>query len=83
MLERGREGERKGEKHQCVVACKCHAPPTGDLARNPGLEYKNPPVKWRILAFDFCPYKLKWKAFQLNCNKVGRKILKDYLLFSI
>ena len=24
----GREGERKGEKHQCVVAS--HAPPTGE-----------------------------------------------------
>ena len=29
-----REGkERRGEKHQCVVAS--HAPPTGDLAHNP------------------------------------------------
>ena len=33
--ERGSEGERKGEKHQCVVAF--HAPPTRDLARNPGV----------------------------------------------
>ena len=32
--ERGKEGER-GEKHQCVVAS--HAPPTGDLACNPGI----------------------------------------------
>ena len=32
--ERGRE-ERKGKKHQCVVAS--HAPQTGDLARNPGM----------------------------------------------
>ena len=32
--ERGREGEREGEKDQCVVA-SC-APPTGDLACNPG-----------------------------------------------
>ena len=32
--ERGREGEREGEKHQCVVAP--HVPPTGDLACNPG-----------------------------------------------
>ena len=32
--ERGREGEREKEKHQCVVAS--HAPPTGDLAHNPG-----------------------------------------------
>ena len=34
FMERGREGDR-GEKHQCVVAF-C-APPTGDLARNPGM----------------------------------------------
>ena len=30
--ERGREGKRKGEKHQCGVAS--HAPPTGDLTHN-------------------------------------------------
>ena len=35
LLERGREGEREGEKHQCVVAS--HAPLTGDLAHNPGM----------------------------------------------
>ena len=35
FLEKGREGERKGEKHQCVVAS--HTPPTGDLASNPGM----------------------------------------------
>ena len=33
--ERGKEGEREGEKHQCVVAS--HASPTGDLADNPGM----------------------------------------------
>ena len=33
--ERGKEGEREGEKHQSVVASS--APPTGDLARNPGM----------------------------------------------
>ena len=33
--QRGREGERGGEKHQCVVAS--HAPPTRDLAHNPGM----------------------------------------------
>ena len=32
--ERGREGERAGEKYQYVVAS--HALPTGDLALNPG-----------------------------------------------
>ena len=29
------EGEREGEKHQCVIAS--HTPPTGDLAHNPGI----------------------------------------------
>ena len=33
ITERGREGEREGEKHQYVVAS--HVPPTGDLAHNP------------------------------------------------
>ena len=32
--EKGMEGERKAEKHPCVVAS--HTPPTGDLAHNPG-----------------------------------------------
>ena len=31
----GREGEREGQKHQCVVASQ--TPPTGDPARNPGM----------------------------------------------
>ena len=35
FLERGKEGEREGEKHQCVVA-SC-VPPTRDLACNPGM----------------------------------------------
>ena len=33
--KRGREGERMGEKHQCVVAYCAH--PIGDLAHNPGM----------------------------------------------
>ena len=33
--ERGREGEREGEKYQCVVASR--APPMVDLACNPGM----------------------------------------------
>ena len=33
--EKGRDGEREGEKHQCMVASR--TPPTGDLARNPGM----------------------------------------------
>ena len=35
FLERGREGKREGEEHQCVIAS--HAPSTGDLAGNPGM----------------------------------------------
>ena len=31
----GREKEREGEKHQCVVAS--HTPPTGNLAWNSGM----------------------------------------------
>ena len=33
--QRGREGEREGGKHQCVVAS--HVAPTKDLACNPGM----------------------------------------------
>ena len=33
--QRGREGQREEEKHQCVVAS--HAPPTGDLPYNLGM----------------------------------------------
>ena len=33
--QRGREGEREGEKHQCVVAS--HVPTTGEPALNPGM----------------------------------------------
>ena len=35
FLERGREGEREGQKYQCVVAS--HMASTGDLAHNPGM----------------------------------------------
>ena len=33
--ERGREGEREGEKNQCVVASP--TPPSGNLAHNSGM----------------------------------------------
>ena len=35
FIFREREGEREGEKHQCVIASR--VPPTGDLAHNPGM----------------------------------------------
>ena len=37
--QRGWEGDRVGEKHQCVVAS--HLSPTGDLAHNPGMSPEN------------------------------------------
>ena len=33
--ERGSEGDKEGEKHQCMIASR--TPPTGDLVRNPGM----------------------------------------------
>ena len=48
--DRGREGEREGEKQQRVVASR--APPTGDLARTPGLcpDWKlNGDTRWTFL----------------------------------
>ena len=50
--ERGRAGEREGEKHGCVretsISCLSHVPPTGDLTHNPGK----------------CPdWKLNWRPF--------------------
>ena len=48
--ETGREKERE-RKHQCVVASR--APPTGDLARNPGM----------------CPdWELNWRPFGLQAS---------------
>ena len=35
FLEKGRNGEREGEKHPCVVAS--HTSPAGYLARTPGM----------------------------------------------
>ena len=45
--QREREGEREGEKHQCVVAPRM--PPTGDLAHNPSM---CPDREWNLRPFD-------------------------------
>ena len=51
FLEKEKEGEREGEKYQCVVAP--HAPPAGDLARNPGM----------------CPHwESNWRPFGSQAN---------------
>ena len=47
--ERGREGERGGEKQQCVVAP--HMPPTGDLANSPGM-CPDWELNWWIFGFQ-------------------------------
>ena len=49
--EKRREGEKEGEKHQCVIAS--HTPPTGDLARNPGMcpDWES---KWRPFGSQAC-----------------------------
>ena len=46
----GMEGEREGEKYQCVVA-SC-APPTGELTHNPGMcpDWESNPVTLWFLA---------------------------------
>ena len=60
MLERWREGERAGEKHQCVVGY--HAPPTGNLAAvqsryAPWLELSLRPFGWQASAQSTEPHQ--------------------------
>ena len=40
--ERGKQGEREGEKHQCVVAS--HTPPTGDPAETQACTQTGNPI---------------------------------------
>ena len=49
--KRGKEGEREGEKHHCVVAC--HMPPTGDLACNPGM-CPDWELNWQLFGSQAC-----------------------------
>ena len=46
ILERGEGREKEGEKHQRVVASR--APPTGDLAHNPGMcpDWESNPLRF-------------------------------------
>ena len=65
--ERGKEGEREGEKHPGVVASGM--PPTGDLARNPGMcpdwESKQRPFgsQVRTQSTELHQPGLEWKIF--------------------
>ena len=65
--EGGREGERAPGKHQCVVASR--TPPTGDLARNPGMcpdwELNRRPFGWQV-STQFTEPHQPWHEFLLN-----------------
>ena len=83
--EKGREGEREAEKHQCLGAS--HAAPTGDLACNPGM-YPDWEPNW--LLFDSqahaqstelhwpgtLSYIFKSQNIYVHCQCI---ILKDYM----
>ena len=60
LLEGRKEGGREGEKHQCVGAS--HAPPTVDLARNPGMcpawEPNRPPFGLQASTQSIQPHQL-------------------------
>ena len=49
--ERGREGEKEGEKHQCVVAS--NVAPTEDLAHNPGM-FPDWELNWPPFGLQVC-----------------------------
>ena len=59
--ERGREGEREGEKHQCVVAS--HVVPTGDLAHTPVMR-----PDWES---DWWPFGLQLALSPLSLTNQG------------
>ena len=80
FLERGREEQREGEKHQCVVASR--VPSTGDLAHNlgtcPDWESNQQPVGWQAGAQSTEPHQpgLQAKCFCFNssgniCSNLG------------
>ena len=65
LLERGKEEEREGEKHQCVVATR--VPPPGDLARNPGM---GPEWESNWQPFDSQACAQSTELYQIGLNVV-------------
>ena len=55
------EGERKGEKHQCVVASRMSS--TGDLAHNPGMC-----PDWEL---NWQPFSLQARAQSTELHQPG------------
>ena len=90
FIERGREEEREGEKHQCVVAS--HTPRTGDLACNPGmcpdLESNQPLVHRLVLnplsrtnqGSPLCVCVCVCVCF-VGKKSAGRNYIRTYFLF--
>ena len=68
--ERWKEGEREGEKHQCVVAP--HVPPPGDLAGNPGMC-----TDWES---NWQPFGLQACAQSTELHQPGQFFFKLYML---
>ena len=72
--ERRREGERVGEKHQCVVAS--HVPQTGNLAHNPGMC-----PDWES---NWCPFGFQAHAQSTAVHQPGLDwLLKSDIKYSI
>ena len=59
FTQRGREGEKEGEKHQCLAASR--APPTGDLVCNPSM---CPDLKsnWQPFGLQACAQSLSYTS---------------------
>ena len=87
--EKGREGEREREKHQCVVAS--HMPPSGDLACSPGMWPRLGmeltalwfagwhSIRWAILARTKLSF-VKLVYFPLTCCT---RLLSQFLVLNV
>ena len=81
LRQRGREGEREGEKHHCVVAS--HMPPTGDLACNPHMcpdwELNQPPFGSQASTQSTQPHQpqhgLSFKTLYEECTEFLRRAI--------
>ena len=77
--EKGREGEREGENHQCVVAS--HTLPTGDLVRNPGMCTRlriQPETPW-FTGWHSILWATPARAIFFNSLIISRSFLKDFI----
>ena len=73
FILQGREGEREGEKHQCVVASRM--PCTGDLACSPGM-FPDGESNWQ-------PFGSQAGTQSTEPHQAGRKIMYFLNVFSI